>query len=99
MKTLFIAAVAALGLSGCSLMIDPDSVEPPKDKKAPALGACIDAGTAGHKLCGGRASAGALSVTAAPSGGHQIKHGTADAGGAATISGTNHKIVQGIVSP
>jgi hypothetical protein len=94
MRTSWIAALAALGLSGCSLMIDADSVAPPEEKK-PLLGACIDA-TGGHALCGGHASGGALPSTSATA--HAVKRGTVNAA-AADLSGTTHRIKQGTVSP
>ena len=96
MRTALIAALAALGLAGCSLTIDPDGVEPPKPKP-PVLGACIDGGAGSHKLCGGRASAGALPSVAATQ--HTVKRGTVDAGGEATISSSSLSVQQGIVSP
>ena len=61
MRTALVAALAALGLAGCSLTIDPDGVEPPKDKKVTSIGACVDAAN-GHSVCGGRLSGGALPV-------------------------------------
>lgn len=94
MKTPWIAALAALGLSGCSLMIDADSVAPPEEKK-PVLGACIDA-AGGHALCGGHASGGALPATSAAA--HAVERGTVNAS-AADLSGANHRIKQGTVSP
>lgn len=95
MRTALVAALAALTLSGCSLMIDPNSVDPPPDQRPPPLGACIEA-SGGHALCGGQVSGGALSSTSTTA--HAIERGTVGAGGA-DLSGTNHGIKQGIVTP
>ena len=94
MRTALIAALAALGLSGCSLMIDPDGVAPPEKKLY--IGACIDS-AGGHALCGGRTSGGALSATASSA--HAVERAVVNAGSVADVAGTNHQIKQGIFSP
>ncbi len=93
-------AAALLATAGCSLTIDPESVEPPKEKKAiTPRGACVDA-TGGHKLCGGQISAGSLREIAAT---HKVLRGTVAASASEPdlnvgVAG-QHKIVRGDVSP
>ena len=94
MRTALAAALAALTLTGCSLMIDPDSVDPPAPA-AVVVPACLDA-SGGHSLCNGQVSGGALKSTAGSA--YTIKRGTIGAG-SAELSGTNHNIQQGVVTP
>jgi len=93
------ALVATLLLSaGCSLTIDPNSVEAPKaTPKVTPRGACVDSSS--HKLCGGDISAGALALN--PSAAHAIADAHVGSAGApqGQVAGPQHKIVRGDVSP
>lgn len=102
MRTLAKAALAAalLAQAACSLTIDPNSVDAPKEnKKVAPRGACVS--SASHKLCGGDVSGGAGNTASAS---HRAKHGqvTASSFPAASppvIQSAQHKIVRGDVSP
>ncbi len=98
------ALAAALGAallfsSGCSLMIDPDSVPPPEEHPLPppARGACIDS-SGGHSLCGGLISGGGSPKVSA-TGGHVVGRGSVAAAPQADISNSQHGISRGAVSP
>ncbi len=95
MRTLVTAALGAalLFASGCSLSIDPNSVEAPKaPPKVTPRGACVT--TTGHKLCGGQISAGAAKIGST---GHLIDGAVGTS--APDLSSTQHMIVRGDVSP
>jgi len=97
MRTALAAAIAALTLSGCSVMIDTGSVEPPNEQtQVRAIGACIEA-PGGHAVCGGRVSGGASPTLS--SSGHAIERGAVGAGAADVGGASSHGIQQGTVSP
>ncbi len=100
MKALLSAALGAalLFTTGCSLLIDPEGVEPPEEQKPAVRGACIDEETGAHKLCGGEISGGASSQLSA-TGGHAVGRGSIAAAATTTISGSQHRISRGVVSP
>lgn len=98
MKTVIRTALAAalVALSGCTLTIDVNSVDPPSPQTPPAaVGACVEA-TAGHRVCGGAVGGGG--AIAAP-GGHAVGRGRAISAGQEDVSSSQHRVAQGAVSP
>jgi hypothetical protein len=97
MRALLAAALGAalVTSAGCSLAIDPDSVDPPveKEPRPPPRGACVGA-PGGHELCGGAISAGARVVTSA---GHVLDGWVGTP--APRVSSSQHAIVRGEVGP
>lgn len=92
--------VALLLSSGCSLLIDPDSIPPPEEQQPPppSRGACIDSSD-GHKLCGGTISAGGEASVSAASSGHAVERGSVGGGAVPEVSSSQHRISRGAVSP
>ncbi|HEX9308513.1 MAG TPA: hypothetical protein VF894_13540 [Anaeromyxobacter sp.] len=98
MHTMLRAAFGAalLASAGCSLTIDPGSVAPPTEKRAPPpRGACITTAS-GHAVCGDAIGPGAR--TKAPASGHAVR-GRVDADGAQAVASSQHRIAQGAVTP
>lgn len=96
-------AATVIAASGCSLTIDTGSVKAPEpQKQAGARGTCI-AAASGHQVCGDLVGAGSAAVSA-PSG-HAVRRSRLQADGAsavgqtASISSSQHAILQGAVSP
>jgi hypothetical protein len=110
MRRLALASALLLGLAGCSLTLDPDSVPPP-------VAQCVPTGCAGHACgyvdCGTTCQPGSgctsthsvqgrltpAAGNAAASGGHAVSRGTLAHGAANQAAPSGHSISQGTLSP
>lgn len=91
-----VLGAALLSAAGCTLTLDPESVDRPVEDQPPrAVGACVEAAS-GTRVCGGAVGSGGAASRA---GGHRVEAGRAVSTGLHEVSNTRHRIVEGAVAP